>query len=196
MKYLIFAFSFLFIYACNSSSAPTSVPVNLDGFEAESVPGSEHKRVFRKGPSGVVMEEGTILNGKRNGQWIEYHSSNAEGRIKSITHYINDKKTGAQLQFNTRGQIEVKANFMNDQYHGKVAKYQFGRPLEETEYKNGQYHGFHKTYYQRGDVQQEVEYKNGKQDGKFRYYDEDGNITLEYTYKNGEKVSGGIVDKE
>ena len=195
MKYLaLLAFSVL-IFSCDSNPSSSSGNNSLSGFQIENLPGTNFKKAVRYGSNGKILEEGIVLNGKRNGQWINYHPNNSANRIKILSHYIDGKKTGVHLEFNTRGQIETKANYLNDQFHGLVAKYKFGRPTEETGYKEGKYHGMHRTYYQRGDVQQEVEFKNGKQDGTFKYYDEKGNVTLEYTYKDGEKISGGITGK-
>jgi antitoxin component YwqK of YwqJK toxin-antitoxin module len=194
MRYLAILLFSISLFACNSKTTTGSSDANLSGFQIEDVEGTNYKKASRVGSNGVILEEGTLLNGNRNGQWINYHPNNSDKRIKTFTQYIDGKKTGVELVFNTRGQIESKANYLNDEYHGLVAEYKFGRPTQETEYKNGKYHGVHREYYQRGEVQKEVEFKDGKQHGSFKYYDEEGNVTLEYTYKNGEKVSGGMKE--
>lgn len=184
MKNLII-FSFMItLFACGKQSN-TAGTGDLSGYTISSL-ASGGERAVKYDSSNNLLEEGYLLNGKRNGMWITYHDDGH--RTKTITHYSNNALNGPYLEFNNRGQIESRAGYVDGQYDGLMAKYKFGRPTIETYYKDGVIHGKHIEYFNNGKKQKEVDFKNGKQDGKLRYYDEDENVTLEYTYKNGEKL--------
>lgn len=186
MKNLIILGFIITLYACgNQSSSSTSTSTgDLSGYTMTSL-GSGGEQAIKYSSGNSILEEGYLVDGKRNGMWMTYHDDNH--RIKTITHYINNELNGPFMEFNNRGQIESKAGYLNGQYHGKMAKYKFGRPTVETDYKNGEIDGKHIEYFNNGKKQKQVEFKNGKQDGKLTYYDEEENVTLEYTYVNGEK---------
>ncbi len=189
MRILISLFSAIIFLGCGGGSGPAA---NLAGYETETIPGGDVIRAYKATGNGVLVEEGYVSNGKRNGIWITYHP---EGdRIKTITSYSDGQLNGPYLELSNRGQIESKVNYKNGKYDGLFATYKFGRPTKEVYYKDNQLHGTTKEYFQKGTVQKEINFKNGKQDGLMRYYNEDGEVTVEYQYKNGEKVSGGIVE--
>ena len=69
--------------------------------------------------------------------------------------------------------------------------YNFSRREIEQDYKDGQLHGFSRTFYKTGkdgQVKEEIQFDNGVQDGVYRYYKEDGTISMDYVYKNGEII--------
>jgi len=129
----------------------------------------------------------------RNGAWVTYHPES--NKIKSITNYVNGVKNGVQINMNDRGQIETMIGYKNDVLHGVKANYKFGRPTDETSYKEGKVDGPFAVYNNKAVLQKKGSFKNGKQHGKLQFFDEEGNVTLEYMYDNGEKISGGIVEK-
>lgn len=191
MKHLSFVFALILFASCQQSAPP--VPADLEGFTSEQVAGSDAVRVTKKDGGDFLTEQGFLVNGAKDGTWTTYHPEN---KIKIITNYIDGKKNGIHMELTNRGQIELLANYTNDQYDGPYAKYKFGRPQEEMTYVNGKLDGEMKVYFNSGGkLQKLITYKNGVQDGPLKFYDEEGNVTLEYTYKNGEKVSGGIVEK-
>jgi len=182
-----------FIAACgggSTSSTPVASSVDLTGFTQTQLPGGGIKAV-KKNAAGKIVEEGTLINGKRNGAWITYFDDK-DDRIKSIANYVNDQPNGVFLTFSNRGQIETQTNYVNGIYDGAYLKYRFGNIEESATYVNGQMDGMFKQFYGNNKIKLEAGYKNGKQHGLYKYYDEDGKVMMEYEYNNGEKVSGGI----
>lgn len=200
MKKLIYLFVFWLAavnYACEQAGGggAEGEKVDTSNLAVTDIPGSEVKRVERKTPDGVLMEEGFMRGDLKTGTWA-YYEADRDLPAKLIS-YIDGKYNGLYLEFNDRGQINLRATYKNNQLHGPWAKYRFGRPEEEAYYQNGKLDGVHKVYFVRtGKLQASTEYKNGVQDGWYRFYNEDGEVTLEYEYRNGEKVGGGIVNPE
>jgi len=196
MKYLLLSSFLLLLVACtgsnDSSGSASTGSTNLEGFTITKVPKSNSELAVQNNPNGQKMEEGFLTNGKKNGMWITYHPNS--DRIKTITSYVDNTLEGPYLELSSRGQIEAKVTYSQNELHGPFVKYKFGRPLELSNYNRGKLDGISKSYYNNGKLQKEIEFKDGVQDGVYKFYDDQGNTTLEYTYKNGEKVSGGIVN--
>ena len=197
MKYFTLFVFCLCLYACgNSGTSSAAVPQTIDGanYLVEQLPGSTTQLVSQQDASGEVIETGQMINGLKTGTWLTFNPEK-KAFPTTLTTYVDGIKNGPYFEFNDRGQIDLTANFKNDQYHGYYAKYRFSRPEETREYKDGQLHGVHRKYFQRdGKIQQEMTYANGQLEGPYRFYNEEGAITVEYMYKNNEKVSGGIIN--
>ena len=172
----------------NNTSSSTSTAVDLSSYQTENLAG-DGIRAKKISSDGTLTEEGYLSNGQKNGVWITY---NPDGRINTMTTYVDGQQSGPHLEFSQRSQIVVKAYYNGGVLDGPYATYKNGRFLKEAFYINGQLEGAYKEYFpggrESGKLQKLMEFKNGKQDGKLEYYDPDGNVTLSYTYKNGEKV--------
>ncbi len=191
---LLFFLAISTLYACGGGSTAAPVSTNLGGYQVENLGTGKVENAIKKTGDGKIAEIGSLIDGKKFGTWITYHTAEENTPIKTITTYKDGLKNGPYMSYNKRGQLELKADYLNDQYHGKYAKYKFGNKVEEEiNYSNGQLDGAHKTYYSDGKLQKEINYKAGKQHGAYKYYNEEGKVTLEYMYENGEKVSGGMV---
>lgn len=192
---LIFALAIIctmLIIACGGGGTSQPIPADLAGYTVNDLEGTNAAVAQKFNQSGLVIENGYIIGGNKSGQWSTYDN---DGRISSVSNFIEGKMTGEELKFNSRGMLEGKNSYKNNILDGLSGTYKNGRPVQEISYKNGQFDGATKKYFNNGKIQQEINFKNGKQHGVFKYFDEDGNVTLEYMYKNGEKVSGGIVKK-
>ena len=190
-KFLLFSLMLLSI-ACGKTATDSPAPsANLQGFQEVSFDNGA-SFAQKMGENNMTLEEGALLNGKKNGTWSTYHPDH--GRIATITSYINGKKNGVYLELTNRGQVELRANYKDDVFHGTYATYKFGtRPIKEMNYNMGKLDGFYKEYHNNGKLQKEVGYKNGVQDGPFRQFNDEEKLIMEYEYKNGEKISGGVV---
>lgn len=195
MKNVLFAILILTLFSsCNQSGGSAPV-VDASGYILEAISGSETQHARIEDEEGNVIEKGFLLNGVKVGTWTTYKAGNEFP--KTITSYVDGQYTGPYLEFNDRGQLELKAGYLNNQLHGAWGKYRFGRPEATANYINGQLDGTYKEFFTRdGKIQKEVNYKNGKEHGIMRFYNEDGEVTVEYEYKNGEKVSGGILNPD
>lgn len=198
MKTLLFSFFLLLgLAACESgpaTSAPAAgtVATPLDGFTTTPITGTDYVLAEKRNADGKLVESGRLRGDVKDGAWVTYHPDSEVPA--TVADYVNGNFSGTYQTFNTRGQLEMIASYINNQLHGKYAKYKFGRKTEEGEYLNGQQTGTWIEYFNNKDQPQKLQtFANGKLNGPFRYYDEEGNVTLEYDYKDGEKVSGGIV---
>ena len=183
----------LALFALAGCATEEAAPANLEGFESTKLSWSSTQNVKKYNAQKQLTEEGYIANGQKQGQWISYDPGKSE--IKSMAHYVDGRLQGTYLGFSSRGQIETRIQYFDDQYHGPYVKYRFGRPTEESNYVNGKLEGLYKEFHNNGKLQKEIQYKDGKIHGFYRFYDDEGNITLEYQYENGEKISGGIIEE-
>ena len=190
MKQILVFLACATLMACGGSSYG---PIyDLKGYDSEGIGGGA-KLVSYQDAQEYYLAQGSVINGVRNGAWVTYHHES--NKIKSITNYVNGVKNGVQINMNDRGQIESMIGYKNDILHGVKANYKFGRPTDETSYKDGKVDGPFAVYNNKAMLQKKGSFKNGKQHGKLQFFDEEGNVTLEYVYDNGEKISGGIVEK-
>ncbi len=190
-RILFLAFSLL-LFACggkkgSSSPAPSA---NLTGYSIVDFPDSDMQKALRADAGGKIVEEGEILNGKKTGTWVVYH--NGDNLIaNTITNYVDGKRNGIWMRIGTNNRVEAYGYYADDVKDGKWVTYNYSRREKEEEYKNGQLHGFQRTFYKTGkdgQIKEEIEWKNGVQDGVYRYYLEDGTISMDYVYKNNEIV--------
>ena len=195
-KNTLYLFVCLFLFSCGNGGAPatSSAPpvAGLEGFTIENVAGSSIQKATMLDGSNVLIEEGHVVDGNRTGAWTSYFPK--DGRVKSVTTYLNGRKNGLYLEMNDRGSVDVQSNYVDDILHGKYVKYKFGSRMEkEINYNMGKYDGAYREYHNNGKMMKEVFYKDGVQDGTFRQFNDKEQVIMEYVYKNGEKVSGGIV---
>lgn len=85
-------------------------------------------------PSKKYMS-GKIVNGKKEGIWIEYYKS---GELKSETNYKNGLANGKQTIYYKNGNIKEERNFKDDVISG-IRKYydKEGKLTSTLEFKNG-----------------------------------------------------------
>ena len=192
MKNIVILILSLVIFSCqqgntDSPQITTSPDPALEGFEITDIPGTNYQKAVKKDEAGTVLEEGQLINGQRTGTWITYHGG--QPFPKSLITYTGGLANGPYFEFNNRGQVEMKASYLNNKLDGPWATYKFGRPMNTANYKNGELDGIYVEYATgTGKPKKEIGYKEGKMHGRYIYFDEEGNVTLEYMYKNGEKV--------
>lgn len=165
------------------------------GYTLEKIPGSSFQRAY-KTEAGRLIEEGTVLKGQKNGEWVTYHNDE-KNYPKVIANYTGGVLNGAYMEISQFGQFTLVAHYRNDQLDGRVARYNFTRLSEEVYYKNGVKDGPYAVYFENSDIKQRTgQFRNGVEDGLIRFYNDKGKVTVEYVYKDGQKVSGGMVEPE
>ena len=181
----------MFLGRSKSATPAIGAEADVNGYVMEELPDGTNRAV-KNTTDGIRAEEGTLLNGKKSGVWIDYYTK--DGRVKSLTNFADGLKNGLHMTLTDRGQVTLESYYKNDRLHGKQTKYKFGsRVVEEAEYSEGVLDGVFKSYDNQGKIQREINYKNGLLEGKNIFYDTEGNVTMEYIYENNEKVSGGVV---
>lgn len=197
MNRVLFCAMFALMAACTNKQAqapsvePVATPANFKDYKLEAIEGGQAQRAVKYDGSGKLVEEGIVMNGRRNGAWISYEGvSNFPTQIAT---YVDDVLNGPYFELGQNGQIQIKAIYKNNKLHGDWGRYTFSRPLIEATYNEGQLDGAYKEYNLRdGKMIKETHYKNGVLHGPMRFYNEKEEITVEYVYKDGERVSGGM----
>lgn len=161
--------------------------------------------------AGDCTIEGMVLNGQKEGTWMEYYTGNIY-LPKRIVNYEKGKKNGIYVEIDKTGSLTKKAEYKNDVLDGQVSEwfrggrlsklntykngqldgqqilcYEKGANLEVSNYKNGQRDGLSTWYYESGQTKMTIEYKNGQFDGKQESFYADGSIKSEATFKNGKQ---------
>ncbi len=138
---------------------------------------------------GNVIDK--IINGKKEGKWIEYYDN---GNIETIEYYKNDKLDGEYRKYYPNGQIQRIEHFKNNSLNGKVISYyENGNKKREYTYKNNLLDGKFIKYYEDGTISSIQNYKNNKLNGKSIVYYSNGNINEITYYKDG-KRNGGYIE--
>ncbi len=166
-RYLVY--SYLVMLLCVSLHSQT--PQNPNGYNK-----------FYHG-NGVVSSEGTMKDGKPDGYWKNYSEQgiikiegnrknflldsiwkfyDAKGRISKTVGYLEGKKNGAVIVYDTSGKMLSKELLVNDIKQG----------LQTTFHKNGR-------------TKIVTPYKDGKPDGMAFEYSDDSTLVGMTTYKNG-----------
>ena len=114
----------------------------------------------RYSSKNVLLEEGILKNGKRNGEWTYYDE---KGEIKKVENYLN-------------GILE-----------GDFTEYRKRKVLHEGVYSKGKKHGEWKSYSPIGRIEKVENYSNNRLDGIYKEYKGNGEIKIEGLYLNGEK---------
>ena len=130
--------------------------------------------------------EGQVVNGKKEGTWIEYFNSNTY-LPKKIVNYVNGKKNGVFVEIDKTGSITKKAEYKDDVLEGQASEwYRGGRLSKLNTYKNGKLNGKQILCYEKGGNLEVSEYKDGQRDGLTTWFYEDGQKKMTIVYKEGE----------
>ena len=189
-------FTVVFILSCQStstSSLPSNTPsVAWDGgseYEMEDL-GSGVQLAVKKDAEGVIVEKGLVFNGTKNGVWTTYYR-NGEPHI--LASYVDGKKNGDYIEYDTKGRFKTVSYYANDQLHGVLKEFEFYTQKKEESYRHGKLNGVSKEFVEYGVVFRTISYKDNVIDGPMQYFNPEGKMTMEYIYKNGERVEGGMV---
>ena len=183
----------IFLIACSgneSHQATTEVASTPSGLPRGAVledygDDSGISKILVKDDAGVIIQEGILKDGKREGNWTEYQNGIF---VKSITPYVNDLKEGIYIEMNSNNNITKRIAYHNNLKHGEYKEFMYSTLKEERYYQNDKIEGNVKVYYDTGKLMEEGNYKNGIRDGISKWYDQDGKVTIEYEYKAGELV--------
>jgi antitoxin component YwqK of YwqJK toxin-antitoxin module len=189
---VLFLFGFGLFSCTQAGSSSGNCETDLSAYSLENIKGSSLQKAILSTASGTVTEVGYVLNGCKTGSWSSYFPE--DGKIKSVTNYLDGALNGPTIVFSSRGQLEKVTTYTNNELDGKYAEYNYGKVLKEMDYKNGVLDGYVREYDRTGKLQKETQFKNNKVDGTLRHFNEEGEVVLEYEYKNGEKIKGGIVE--
>lgn len=159
-------------------------------------------------PDGSVKRVFTLKMGQRNG--VDKYFNEA-GKLKDITHYVDDKKEGQYQYFdddgkltyqanyhagkldgvseryNEKGELTARTHYKNGQREGQSIQYHYDRSYVTQEYKNDELDGVEISYFNNGVKKLATEYRHGELNGKRTFWNREGQISVQQTYVDGEK---------
>lgn len=147
--------------------------------------------------NGLVMEQITARQGKRDGTDTSYYSSgciqsiqtfvvgiqhdkvsiyfDSTGKIMKEVGFYMGKKNGTTIEYSRTGDTLVYINYLNENLNGEQREYDAeGNFYKSVFYVNGLLDGPHKTYDNQGKLEMFLNYKEGKKHGKWTYYHPNG----------------------
>lgn len=171
----------LIIIALWTLSSVMSFAQTIETISVSKAPNGRFSKVTNDGTI-----EGYVMNGKKEGTWIQY--ANATQYLpKKIVSYQNGKKNGVSIEIDKSGVIVEKAEYKNDVLDGQSSSwYHGGRLSKLNTYKEGKLHGEQIVCYEKGGYLEVSNYKNGERDGVTTWYDENGTPKMTIEYKNGQ----------
>ncbi len=152
--------------------------------------------VYKMDENKNILEDGYVKGGAKQGPWSTYTS---DGRITSLTSYVDGKKTGKVMEFDKLMNLQQIESFADNELNGMSSFFKRGRYAKRYNYENGVLNGLGEEFFtsgmRQGRIQKRMHFKNGELDGKMEFFNEDGERTLEYQYRNGKQVGGGEIQK-
>jgi len=170
---------------------------------------------------GAIMTKGNFSNGKKNGLFTNYFSTEmmgvygkaALGKVWTTTNYVNDKEDGLDQMFSVKNgeSVLIKqstwsigSKIKDEEWtdDGKQTKlvqmngpcyelYENGNKKVEYTLKAGKYEGKYTSWYSDGTVEISTNYKADKKNGKHVEYFRNGKPELEATYVDDKMI--GLV---
>ena len=175
-KFLFIAAAFMVLFVLGTTQTIESVNVS-------NSPDGPFSMTKNNGSRPIIV--GTVANGKKDGQWIEYFESDNHLPNRMMS-YVNGRKNGLYIEIDKTGALVRKAEYKDDILHGESCTwYRGGRLAKMNTYKDGQMDGSQIICYERGGNQEVSNYKEGQRDGVTTWYDENGKKLMTIDYKAG-----------
>lgn len=116
-----------------------------------------------------VREEGTTIDGKKEGEWKWYFE---DGGIKEISHWENDLPHGEAITFYRNGNKRSEASWERGRLHGVYRTFDSVTTIvvEELNYSSDTLQGQVKTFYNHGALEMIGFFRKGKKHGEFTYF--------------------------
>ena len=140
--YIIFIFYLLFTSLCWSKDVTWYDLLERDGLYYEK----SNNVPF----TGAIIgkEEGKIINGKREGEWLEYWGN---GQLYSQRTYKDGKYEGEYFSYYESGQLNINVNYTDGKKDGELLDYyESGQLNWKEKYIKGKIEGESLIYYETG----------------------------------------------
>ena len=168
-----------------------AMPMFAQTIESVDVSKAPNGKFSTTTSDGII--EGTVVNGKKEGAWIEYFNNNTY-LPKKIVYYLNGKRNGVYVEIDKTGSITKKAEYKNDELDGQYSEwYRGGRLSKMHTYRNGAMDGKQVLCYEKGGnlsggQRQRVAIadKNGYRNGLTTWFYENGVKKMTIEYKDGQ----------
>ena len=130
----------------------------------------------------------------RTGTWLEFDE---RGRIRKRAEYVKDKMNGEWLAYHPNGTIETRGQMKDDGRTGVWTQYYInGKLRSEKTYANNQLEGPIKLYYQDGKLMADGGFIAGVEEGPWNVYTPEGKLARTCTLVHGEEKDCVIHEKD
>jgi len=154
-------------------------------YQAEEKNGSLAFKSFYN--NGIVNREGTLVNGKPEGEWLEY---SACGVVNSVENWKDNMQTGIQKRFYPSGVLKTVYTCDSNLIHGSYIEYHPNASKKaEVVYNKGEADGEVKLYYSNGVLSSKYYLENNELTGRRFDYTVEGKIAAITTYNDENAVT-------
>ena len=138
--------------------------------------------------NGVLQEEITIIDGKRDGSDTSYFQS---GCPQSVQSFVLGKLHGTSVVFyDSTNRVAKEITHYNNLVNGPYILFENNASSDTTYMENylmGRLDGLKVEYYEQSKRAKVVNYKNGNLNGPHITYSNDGKVITKYEYIDGKK---------
>jgi antitoxin component YwqK of YwqJK toxin-antitoxin module len=140
-------------------------------------------------PSGLTKEKYYSMNGKIEGQYLEYRE---DGSLYKKLNYVSGALNGECYCYYPDGVIRVISYFSNGKANGEFRTfYENGSIIEIQNYKDNLRDGENIQFYQNGNISYKCNYEKGKKNGESYSYTENGILDCYIVFVN----DNGIINE-
>ena len=134
----------------------------------------------------VGKEQGKVIKGKREGEWLEYYKN---GEVKEKSNFKDGKAEGESIVYYDNGKLRGKGNYKDGKAEGEIFSYfENGESELIANFKDGKLEGEFLSYYKNGQLKEKSNYKDGKAEGEHLSYYENGQLEKIEIYKDDELI--------
>lgn len=135
------------------------------------------------GPTGKIVLNCNYIGGKKDGEYVVYHSGN---KVKIKQQYLKGIAQGAYTTYHENGKVHISGRYINDERDSVWNYYdENGNRYRTTTYKFDEGNGKELLYYANGNIESERILVNDEREGEYRYYGYNGELVLKMIYENG-----------
>ena len=150
-----------------------------------------------KSSKDLKIEEGVFVNGRKEGQWINYFEDGKATKLKGS--YSNNRPDGEFIRYYKNGKIKEKGSFSKSKLKGEYIRYHSNGNIEYIgSYNNlGEESGVIQYFYKNGNLALEYTMKNAHLNGKLTRYFEDGSFKTSILFsEDGNIIESKILEKK
>ena len=146
--------------------------------------------------SGALLEEGSYINGEKDGQWVTYIDTALVEKNLKINGVI--AKNATIIKDNYSNKPSLITNYNKGQLHGEYINYYEGtfRPSRLMNYVNGEQNGIYIDYYPTGLIHTARDYDSKRKESFSRAYYENGQLIFEGKYVDGVSTGFKLYDED
>ena len=175
------------LWGCSGHKTITETDPDLGyitTYEVDPKSGLHDGLYTRTDSTGLLIEKGTMRNGKLSGYRELYY---LDGKVKVRERYKDGQFDDLYEYFRPDGSVELKGYYIGGAMYGQWRKFTpAGQLMESVTMINNEEMGPFTEYHPNGKIKTEGTYLHGpNEDGRLKLYDESGQLQKEMLCYNG-----------